>query len=228
MNENGNIKLTEILVESLRFSADPTDSDTLKKVQSLIESLQVKERLPLLDKEKAIIDIVAAAWSDDRDPFECAMKLEAAKIFYGLAQYATNLDMDLSPEYMTPYAVDVLEGMGFSDYLLGFCGKDYAKLESMISEAVEFSNVFRIVNAFDLIDPKNIQELKDAISSVKNDLTPERIKELSALAAVGEPAWEALKQTLGNDIAAKVMERDVSQIGEMPKKENDDGKPRDE
>ena len=87
--ENEKIKLSQLLELCVKFKQDPSDNATYQEIQKLRSQFQIKQYLPLLQKEIAVICIVAAI-REGEDAIDAAIKINLAKILYGLFRYVDN------------------------------------------------------------------------------------------------------------------------------------------
>ena len=112
---------------------------------------------------------------------------------------------------------DVLVTFGMEDRILEFCGKDHARLRKMLDDAVNFSNIFRIVESTKLLSSENIAELDKVLKGLKDNLTIEKIQELKAILAEADPAWTELKKSVGEEAVLASTVKDVAAYGEAIK-----------
>ena len=166
---------------------------------------------------------------DNTSALECAFELTAGFFFKATLSYVTNLKVDIHVSLMSIEMYDVLVTFGLEDHILKFCEKDHAALRKMLDDAVNFSNVFRLVNATKLISGENIAELDKVLKSIKDNLTLDKIRELKGILANTDPAWTSLKETLGEEAAYASTINEVEEFAETfeekPEEKPEEAKP---
>ncbi len=215
MAEQEKIKLTDLLGECLEFKREPSEKQDLV-VMALINRFIVKEYIPLGEKIAKIALILGGLNSEGLDQFEVETQLTIGKIVYGVLSYVDNLENDLDRLSMSASVVDLLYEMGVIDAILEHCSKDYARLDKMVDETVNFSNLFKLVETTSLYSSDSIDEFVKEISSFKTELTPEMLKDLKSIANSAAPEFSALKETLVDDALDKVMDVDFNTLKEQP------------
>lgn len=213
IDENGNVRLSGILIAALRFNRDPQDQGLCEAVQELINAIVVRERLTLMEKTVALVEIMNAIPEDAKDDaVDAAISLELARYFHGLFKYAANLNVDLNLSLLDTSVYDVLEAFGFSEYLLRFCAKDYEVLKDFVNDALNFRNIDKIVRVAALFSDENMKSFKETVQALKTELTPEKIAQMKALVAEGDPAWQALKETVTDAAVENALLQDVAAL----------------
>ena len=233
MEENEEkIKLSDILEKCLEFRQNPTE-DAFKEAGKIIAMVDVRERLSLAEKGLSLISMLEGV-KDNDNPIECAFDLTAGFFFKGLLSYATNLLIDIPQTMMNIETYDLLVALGFEDHMLKYCEKDVRALRKMLDDAVNFSNLYRLVNVSKLISPEGVAELDKVIRDLKETLSIEKIRELKGLLVESDPAWSALKESVGEDIVFAKTVDDVAKLdgslqeaeGEpLPEENEGDGEP---
>ena len=198
------IKLSALLDAFLDFRANAGDVEYYKKAEDLLQKVIVKEKMFLLEKQEAQMEILSFAGMGEPDAVGFAMRKEVGELFFGLFAYGANLDMDVPLEAMTPFAYDTFVTFGISNYFLQFCKEDFEALKGLVDNAVNFSNVLKITEAVKMFTPEAIEETRQSIKEMKEYLTPEKIAEIKALLAAGDPAWQALKETVAESVAENI------------------------
>lgn len=198
-NIDNKIKLSDIIEKCLIFRENPTE-EAFADIGDVIASVNVRERLSLAEKGLTMLAVMERV-KDTENPVECAFQLTAGFFFKGTLSYATNLAVDIPLSLMNIEVYDLLVTMGLEDHILEYCAKDNAALRKMLDDAVNCSNVYRLVNAAKMISPEGIAELDKVLKGLKESLTLDKIRELKSVLAETDPAWTALKETVGEDIA---------------------------
>jgi len=233
MEENEEkIKLSDIVEKCLEFRQSPTE-DAFKEVEKTIAKVDVRERLSLAEKGLSLVSILEDV-KDNENPVECAFDLTSGFFFKGLLNYATNLLVDIPQTMMNIETYDLLVTLGLEDHMLKYCEKDARALRKMLDDAVNFSNLYRLVNVSKLISPEGVAELDRVIREFKETLSIEKIRELKGLLVETDPAWSALKESVGEDIVFAKTVDDVAKLDEslreaegepLPEKTDGDGEP---
>ena len=71
--------------------------------------------------------------------------------------------------------------LGFIDAILGHVetARDYARFEHMVDNALNFSNIDKILTFSSNFDPENIQKFVDTVADLKDQLTGEKLKQMA-------------------------------------------------
>ncbi len=211
MAETNKIKLSDLLGTCLEFKQNPTGENE-KKIQTLISQFQIATYLPLKQKEIILVIILNNCTTRDLDAVTTEMNLVVAKTIYGVLSYIVNLENDLEFAAFDAGAIDLLFEMEVIDNVLKFCSADYNRLEKMIEETMNFSNLVRLANLANLMAPENIDKFTQTIQDMKTELTPERLDTLKSLASSGSPEWAALKETVVDEVLGRVMDKEFNDI----------------
>jgi hypothetical protein len=218
------IKLSDVLSAILEFNADPHNEEKYDRVQELMNSIVVRERLTLMEKDVALVAVLNRIPEEAKnDAATAAVTLELAKYFDALLKYAVNLKIDVPYSALDIAVYDALEAFGFGDYMRRFCEKDYAKLCGMIDNSLDFRNIDKIVRIAALFSDENMKEFKETVAALKTELTPERLAQMKALVAAGDPAWEALRGTMMESAVENAMMQDTQTLNEEPAPETPKG-----
>ena len=111
--------------------------------------------------------------------------------------------------------------MGIIDDILEHCEKDYKRLEKMIDETLNFSNILRLTQTVELFDAEKIDEFTQELRNMKNELTPEMLADLKSLAVSGSAEFSVLKEAVADDALGKVMEGDFNLAANPAKPEKE-------
>ena len=206
-----NIKLTDLLGACLDFKKDPSEANE-GRIKILINDLIITEYLPMTKKQVSIALILGLLTEEDRhDAIGAMLKISVGKIVLGILSYVINLDNDLDRASFTPAVADLLYECGVVDAILVHIEKDYRRLETMLQEALNFSNLFALAETASLMNTDSIQQFIDAVSELK-DLDPEMLSDLKSLAVAGAPEFQALKETLMDEALGTVIESDLESL----------------
>lgn len=204
------IKLTELLHKCLEFKKDPTE-EKYGEVYNIVDKFQIRTYLPLVNKQLATIIIVGCA-GEDTDAVEAAINIHVAKTLYGILAYVTNLDIDIEFGAVTLGIVDILYEIGIIDKILEYCNTDYKRLESIYNEAFNFSNAEKIAGVPSLFSEEKLDEVINTLKSLKTDLTPEMLETIKKISTETSPEWQALKESVGEQIHNSIMSKTVSTL----------------
>ena len=211
MAEQEKIKLTDLLGACLDFKREPTPENDLA-IKAIVNSFIIKEYLPLADKLTQLSLILGNITSDSLDQFEAEMWVVIGKVVYGILAYVDNLENDLDKLSMSAQVVDLLYEMGVVDNVLEHCEKDYHRLEKMLDETMNFSNIFRIVETTRLYNSDSIDKFVEELESFKKDLTPEMLENMKSIANASDPAFKAFKDTVVDEVLNRVMDVDFKDL----------------
>lgn len=199
------IKLSDIIMAYLDFKEKPSEQ-TEKGMTGYRQYLQIREYLPLLDKQVAMALILDKVLPQEKDAVATQMNLEIATTVYGLLGYAVNLENDLGYEALLNSAIyDALYESGFVDYLLQYCGADYARLKDMIAGACNFSNIFKITEVAALMSPENLNEFIKVTKELDLAISSDKVKELARIYEASDPDKAALVEAFRAAAVNKVM-----------------------
>lgn len=213
--DDGRIRLTSILSAALEFNAEPQNEEKYDAVQTLIQSIIVRERLTLLEKEMALVEILNAIPEDGKDDAAVAtIGLELARYFHGLLKYATNLRIDVDATMLDASVYDVLEAFGLGEYLRNFCRSDFDVLCGLVNDALNFRNIDKIVGISALFSEENMKSFQETVTALKTELTPERLAQMKAIVTEGDPAWSALRETVAEKAVENAMVADAQLLTE--------------
>ena len=175
------IKLSELLLACQDFKSNPTDAN-FAPISKICGQLQVREFLPLMDKQLAMVNVLYRVLEQDKDAVAIQCNLEVAKIVCGLLKYVINLENDLGEEPLLNAAVyDILYECGVVAAILDFCEEDYLNFCKMIDGAINFSNIFRMEKVAALMTPENLQEFINATKDLELAISSDKIKELAKI-----------------------------------------------
>ena len=121
------LKLSQYLELAIKFSEDPSDKN-LEELNEFINTIQVKEFMPLADKE-IVCGRILSVLNDDFSAMGVARFIEMGRIIYGLLGYCVNFENDLDTIALsTPSIYDTIVMNGLYDYILNKCFADYNRL----------------------------------------------------------------------------------------------------
>ena len=217
------ILLSDILEKCLDFRQEPAE-EKYKEIEAMIAKIDVRERLTLAEKGLAVMNVLNSV-KDNSNALECAFELESGLFFKGTLSYTLNLKIDIPASLMNIETYDLLITFGLEDRILSFCGADHARMRKMLDDAVNFSNIFKLVDSTKLISGENIAEVQATLQGLKEMLTLDRIRELKGVMVETEPAWTELKSTIGEEVTFAVNAKDAEDFGKALEEKKEPDKP---
>ena len=233
MAEDKKIKLTSFLESFLKFKKDPTP-EVEDEVAKIVDQFVIREYIPLAEKQVYIASILSCIPDDANDALVAENWITMGKVIYGILSYVVNLENDLDRASLVPAVIDVLYESGVVDKILKYSQKDYSRMEQMIQEALNFSNIFRIVQTAALFDKDQLDTFIGAIYDFKKDLTPELLEGLTTIAVSNSPEYKALRETIMGEALESSFKGEMASIhpvkepkdspsAEAPKAEDSEG-----
>lgn len=192
------IKLSEILKSYIAFKDDPSNEEKYKNLTAYQDKLQVREYLPMLDKQLVLTLMLTKIENQDKDAVATQMNLEILKIIYGLMAYCINLENDLGFEaLLNSFVVDALYASGIVGYILDFCESDYKLLCDMVQGTINFSNLFRIVDTMSLFSEEKLEELRKTTEDLRKlTLSSDKIDKLVKIFELNDPRTMATLEAM--------------------------------
>lgn len=193
--EDKKLKLSTYLLKCIDFEKNPEDASKLDEINDFLNQIQVREYLPLKEKEILAVEIVTKV-SDDYDAPGAAVMLEMGKISEGLLHYCINLDNDVPFSNALYDTYDKIFQYGLYDKILEGCEKDYSRLNALIDEMINVSNLYRIVHTAQFFDDESLDKWEETLKNLKESLDSETLKELTGIVALNDPAGEELLRSI--------------------------------
>lgn len=213
-DKDGNFLLSGILNLCAEFYYN-NDKESYNKIQEIKKQLQIKPYLSLADKGKLVVPILAQAKIVDENEVIMAIHIEVGKVIIGLLDgYCVNLINDLDLTSLQLNIVDLLYQTDLIDYILKFCEKDYNRLCDLVDRSLNFSHIFNILNAFDLLDPKNMDEFNKNIEAINTKITPENVEFLKALLKKGNKDFDHMLDDITTATVDNVLHGDKKEKNE--------------
>lgn len=200
-------KLSDILEICVDFKNDPTEENH-KRIQNMLSQFEVRQYLPLINKELAVISVLSCV-SDSMDAIDAEMNYVAGKVVFGLMQYVINIEVDLQFGMIPLSIIDALYEFEIVDYILQFCEKDYSRLEKMMDEAINFSNMDRICHVPSLLSDDKLEEFTKSLKEFKEELSPEVLEAVKALSSETSPEWRVTRDILGELMVSNSFDKDL-------------------
>lgn len=203
-NKSQSVEEDKITLEEIvKFLEKYIKKETSEEAFNLfIDKLNIKSYLPLEKKSQLLVSIVMnLVYTDGFVSEMAAVDLELRKLFRCLLAY-TDMDensVDVYPIDFSTY--DVFIESGLYDYILSICGKDYKRLEALLTQALSFESVMQVSMNMAQMDPdKMSKDIKEAEKFMENFSTKD-LEHLANIATLTDP--------LVHDIANMVREGKV-------------------
>lgn len=180
--ENKKISLSELIYQTKKFvSGDITQEEFGK----LGEKMTIRSYLPILEKYKILMLLVYTIENEQVEEPSLKTIVMKKHLFFDvlLGQYAM---IDINDNHLCSYtSYDLLYPL-FSEFILGFCKKDYEEFVEMLKDSINFNNLANFGEIFESLDYQELQKIAD-----KNRATIEVLKKSKEIIA-------DLKEIYGN------------------------------
>lgn len=207
------IKLSELLNICLSCKYDSNNQQHFQDLQTLLGKMQIRQYLPLIDKELAILSIISAS-EQGSDFSDSEMRLEIGKIIFGLFGYLTNFENDISFEGLTYSVIDSLYELDVIDHILEFCKKDYERLEKMLYNMMNFSNIEKIAKISEALSTDKLDAVASSLKNLKKDLTPEMLEAVKTISTDTSPEWKDAQAMFKEILMKNLEEKEFETLGE--------------
>lgn len=173
------ITVSELIRQTKKFMDGEI---TPEEFGQLGDKMTIRSYLPILDKMKLIMILVFTIENEDAEDASLKSIIMKKHLFFDvlLGQYAM---IDISEKALCTYtSYDLLYPL-FSEFILGFCKKDYDEFVEMLRDAINFNNLNNFSDIFENLDYKELQKAADRnrmmIDALKeNKELVEHLKEL--------------------------------------------------
>lgn len=159
--EEDKITLEEIVKFLEKYLKKETSDEAF---DLFIKKLNIKPYLPLERKSQILISIIMNVVYTDGFVSELAtIDLELRKLFRCLLAY-TDMDMNSVDAYPIDFSTyDIFIESGLYDYILSICGKDYKRLETLLTQALSFESVMQVSMNMAQMNPEQMAlDMKEA------------------------------------------------------------------
>lgn len=171
------LELSDYLMLCTKFEENPEDASLLEGINDFISKISVREYISLKEKEIIIMEILNTL-NKDLDAPGVAAFLEIGKITNALLRYCVNLENDVPYISLGYSLVDMIYKHGLYDSILEGCEKDCKRLFKMIDDAVNASNIYRIVETASLFDQESYDEWLASMNNLKDTLDSKTLQNL--------------------------------------------------
>lgn len=196
------LNFSDYLILCSDFEKNPEDTSKLKEIEEFISKIEIREYLPLKQKEMVAMDIITALNSDFDAPATAAF-LENGRVTKGLLAYCVNLTNDLPIISLNYFAPDAIYEYGLYNAVVARCEADYKRLLKMIDDVVNATNIYRITQTAALFNEESYQDWIKSMNELKDTIDSEAIQGLLSL--IGTNSEE------GKDLLDKIREMAVEQ-----------------
>jgi hypothetical protein len=186
------LKLSEYLLLCSKFEDNPEDESLLGKINEFLSKLSIREYIPLKEKEIILIDVLNML-NKDFDVPGVATFLEIGKLTKGMLAYCVNLENDTMFLTFGYFIVDTFYKYGLYDTIMERCGKDCNRLFKMIDDALNVSNIYRLLETASLFNKESYDEWLQSMKELKDTLDSKTLQEvLDVLGTDSEESKELL------------------------------------
>lgn len=176
------LKLTDYLNACLKFEENPSD-ENFNVIQDFLGKLQIKNYIGLKNKMIIMMNILVEL-NENFDAPGTAAQIELKKMKYALLAYCANLEDDAGLITETYGVYDAIYRNGLADAILAICERDYNKIEDMIAQAIDISNIKTLISSMQFFDDDQYEKWLTAIKSLREQLTPEIMEDVAKFNAV--------------------------------------------
>ena len=151
------ITVAELIRQTKKFL---NSEITPEEFSQLGDNMTIRSYLPILDKMKLIMILVFTIENEDVEDASLKSVIMKRHLFFDvlLGQYAM---VDVSEKSLCTYtSYDLLYPL-FSEFILGFCKKDYDEFVEMLRDAINFNNLNNFSDIFENLDYKELQKVAD-------------------------------------------------------------------
>lgn len=187
----------EVAVISAEYLDHQDDREAKEKFDEMKSKISVRSYLTLDQKEMLLELVLYDIKVLDDEPESFVIGLELSKFFNGLLGY-TNIECDPESLSRTAPFYEIFQNSGLYDYILGFCEKDYCRLEKQIDEMLRFDNIKFLCSLIEKMTPDSVDELSKEFKRFTNDIDATVIKNLADIARNQDPLLHSIKETMEN------------------------------
>ena len=174
-----NLKMTQYILKCAQFQEDPENTALYDEISNFCANLVVREYIPLKEKELIVMKILSYL-NSDYDALGAATFLEMGKTNIALLEYCVNLDNDLDFNFLMNLhlTTDVIMQFGLYDEIIKTAGEDYKRLCVMIDNAINASNIYRLLQTAQLFDKQSYEDWKKAIDELQTTVSSKNVQDL--------------------------------------------------
>ena len=151
-----NIDILDLFDALSIFVSDPSNKETMEKVEDFKQKLIIRNFLPLAQKEAVVLKTLYDIKAVDTEAQHFVSALEVSLTFNALMAYVVNIDYDIEQTLKDEIFYDVFWVSGLGDYILGFCEKDFNRVKDMVQTMVSFENLKELLEEISKMTPDSV------------------------------------------------------------------------
>lgn len=214
------LKFSDYLLMCTSYNEEPTD-ENYKKIQKFLSALQIREFLPLKEKE-LVCGKVFSFLNDSFNAIGVARYLEMHKVLQGLFSYCVNMENDIGDVYSVVHSVyDSVFVYGLYDTIYTQCTKDYDRLSRMIDNTLNVMNIEKIIETANLFDQAGYDEWSKQMEEIKNTLDSETVKQLIQMTSQANGSSDELMESL-TELALQTANKEMEETNKKFEKITED------
>lgn len=198
------LKLSDYLILAAKFNEDPTEENS-QALEDFLDKLVVREYIPLKEKDILMVQVLRKI-TKDFDAAGAASFLEMGKIETGLFAYCVNLELDTGVLSGTYTSYDLYFQHGLVDSILLVCEDDYKRLCTMIDNAIQFSNIYRLIESAQLLDSTEYDKWIETMNDIKDTINSDTIKDIIGVVAQPDEKTKSLMDMLNEEALREIQE----------------------
>ncbi len=206
------IKLSKLLNVCLRCKYEPENQDNFQELQNLLNQMIIRQYIPLIEKEIMILSIISTS-EQGTDFIDSEMRLELGKVIFGLLGYVVNFENDIEFETLSYGVIDTLYELDVIDHILEFCKKDFERLEKMLYNTLNFSNIEKIAKMSEYLSTDKLDEVANTLKNLKSELTPEMLEAIKVISTDTSPEWKETQNMFKEFLTQNMLKKEFETLG---------------
>lgn len=198
------LKLSEYLILASKFNEDPSEENS-EAIEKFLDKLIVREYIPLKEKDILMVQILRKI-TKDFDAAGAASFLEIGKIELGLFAYCVNLELDTGVLSGTYTSYDLYFQHGLVESILLVCEDDYKRLCNMIDNAIQFSNIYRLIQSAQLLETTEYDKWIEAMNDIKDTINSDTIRDIISVVAQPDEKTKTLTDMINEEALRELQE----------------------
>lgn len=191
-----NIDILDLFDALSIFVSDPSNKETMEKVEDFKQKLIIRNFLPLAQKEAVVLKTLYDIKAVDTEAQHFVSALEVSLTFNALMAYVVNIDYDIEQTLKDEIFYDVFWVSGLGDYILGFCEKDFNRVKDMVQTMVSFENLKELLEEISKMTPDSIDRFTSAFKNFSLESNSEIIRNLADIARHQDPLLTKVKDSV--------------------------------
>jgi len=189
------LKLSDYLLLCTKLDENPA-GDEAQQIDAFLSKLIIREYIPLKEKELILMDVLGLL-NKDFDAPGVAVFIEIGKTVQALLSYCINLENDLPYLTLSHFLVDAIHKYGLYDAIFRQCKSDCDRLFDMIDNAINVSNIYRLLETASLFNPEEYDKWLESMNTLKDTLSSEELQDILSVMKVDA-------KTTGEDIVSQL------------------------